>query len=81
MSKLNTAITPDTRTLDRLMQEYRELHTRLGTDLAKLARGPRFSTAYHDVLADLYSHLTLARCLAEELQTEMNRLDDQLPED
>ena len=81
MSKPNTAATPDTRTLDRLLEEFRELHARVGSNLAKLAKAPRFSDAYHDTLASLYSQLTLAKCLAEELQTEMNRLDDQLPED
>lgn len=80
MSKPNTAVTPDTRTLDRLLEEYRELHGQVGANLAKLADAPRFSDAYHDTLAALYSQLTLAKCLAEELQTEMNRLDDQLPE-
>jgi hypothetical protein len=81
MSKPNTAVTPDTRTLDRLLEELRELHARIGSDLAKLAEAPRFSDAYHNSLASLYSQLTLAKCLAEELQTEMDRLDDQLPED
>jgi hypothetical protein len=81
MSKPNTAVTPDTRTLDRLLEELRELHARIGSDLAKLAEAPRFSDTYHNSLASLYSQLTLAKCLAEELQTEMDRLDDQLPED
>jgi hypothetical protein len=81
MSKPNTAAAPDTRTLDRLLEEFRDLHSDVGANLAKLADAPRFSDAYHDTLADLYSQLTLAKCLAEELQTEMNRLDDQLPED
>jgi hypothetical protein len=81
MSKPNTAVTPETRTLDRLLKEFRELHAQMDPELAKLAGAPRFSAAYHDALAALYSQLTLAKCLAEELQTEMNRLDDQLPED
>ena len=81
MSKPNTAVTPETRTLDRLLKELHELHARMDPELAKLAGAPRFSPAYHDALAALYSQLTLAKCLAEELQTEMNRLDDQLPED
>jgi len=81
MSKPNTAVTPDTRTLDRLMGEFRELHASVGSNLAKLAEAPRFSDSYHDTLATLYSQLTLAKCLAEELQIEMNRLDDELPDD
>ena len=81
MSKPNIARTPDTRTLDRLLREFRELHAQTGSNLVKLAGAARFSDAYHDTLAALYSELTLARCLGEELQTEMDRLDDQLPED
>ena len=81
MNRTNPVVTPDTRTLDRLLEEFRDLHARVGSNLAKLAEAPRFSDAYHDTLASLYSQLTLAKCLAEELQTEMNRLDDQLPED
>jgi len=81
MSKPNTAVTPDTRTLDRLLEELRELHAQIGSNLEKLAVATRLSEPYHDALAALYSQLTLAKCLAEELQTEMNRLDDQLPED
>ena len=81
MSKLKIAVTPDTRTLDRLVEEYRELHANVGSNLAQLAKAPRFSGAYHDALASLYPQLTLAKCLAEELQAEMNRLDDQLPDD
>ena len=81
MSKPKTAAAPDTRTLDRLLEEFRELHAGVGSNLAKLAKATRFSDAYHERLAVLYSQLTLAKCLAEELQTEMNRLDDQLPED
>jgi hypothetical protein len=81
MSKPKTAATPDTRALDRLLEEFRELHARVGSNLAKIARVPRFSDAYHDRLAVLYSQLTLAKFLADELQKEMNRLDDQLPAD
>ena len=81
MNKPNTAVTPDTRTLERLLEEFRDLHAHVGSNLAKLAEAPRFSDSYHDTLAALYSQFKLAKCLAEELQTEMNRLDDQLPED
>jgi len=81
MSRLKTAVTPDTRTLDRLLEELRELHAQIGSNLEKLAVATRLSGPYHDALATLYSQLTLTRCLAEELQAEMNRLDDQLPED
>jgi hypothetical protein len=81
MKKPNTEATPDTRTLDRLLEESRDLHAGVGSNLGKLANAPRFSDTYHKTLAAFYSQLTLAKCLAEELQTEMNRLDDQLPED
>jgi len=81
MSKANTVVMPDTRTLDRLLEEFRELHACVGGNLAKLAGAPRFSDAYHYTLASLHSQLTLAKCLSEELQSEMNRLDDQLPDD
>ena len=81
MSKHKAAVTPDTRTFDRLLDEFRELHAQMGPNLTKIAAGPRLSDAYHDHLADLYSQLTLAKCLAEELQAEIDRLDDQLPED
>jgi len=81
MIKPKTAAMPDTRTLDRLLDEFRELHAQVGPNLTKLAEAPRFSDTYHDTLAALYSQLTLAKCLAEELHAEMDRLDDQLPED
>lgn len=81
MSETNIVVTPDTRTLDRLLEEFRELHAGVGSNLAKLAEAPRFSDDYHNTLAILYSQLTLAKCLSEELQSEMNHLDDQLPED
>jgi hypothetical protein len=81
MSKSKTVVIPETGTLDRLLEEYRELHKHVGQNLTKLSEASRLSPAYHDALAALYSQLTLAKCLAEELQAEMNRLDDQLPED
>jgi len=81
MTKPNTAATPDTRTLERLVDELRELHAQMGSSLTNLAAAVRFSDAYHDTLAALYSQLTLAKCLAVDLQAEIDRLDDQLPED
>jgi hypothetical protein len=81
MSGSKTVAIPETGTLDRLLEEYRELHERVGANLAKLSEASRLSPAYHDALAALFSQLTVAKCLAEELQAEMNHLDDQLPED
>jgi hypothetical protein len=81
MSKSKTAPTIDTRTLDALLVELTDLHAHLGTQLKELRSAARLSEPYHDSLAALYTQLTLLRTLAHDLQEEIGRLDDQLPED
>lgn len=81
MGKLKTEPAIDTRTLDRLLAELKDLHIRLGGELGKLADTPRMSDAYRDRLAEIYSQLTWLECLARDLKAEMDRVDDQLPDE
>ncbi len=81
MSKPKAEPAIDTRTLDTLLHELKEAHQRLGTKLQKLDRCAPLSDAYHDCLAEIYTDLTLVKCVASDLQTEMDRLTDQLPDD
>jgi bacterioferritin (cytochrome b1) len=71
----------DTRTLDALIGELKDAHTRLGTELKRLEGAPRLSEAYHDTLIEIYVQLTLWECLAGDLKAEMDRITDQLPDD
>jgi hypothetical protein len=71
----------DTRTLEGLLDDLREASQRLNAELGKLERAPRFSEAYHDTLAETYTLMTWLHGLSADVQTEIERLDDQLPED
>jgi hypothetical protein len=71
----------DTRTLDGLIEDLRGLDGRLGGELRKLQGVEPLSEAYHDALAEIYSLLTVLQGLASDLQTEMDRLDEQSPEE
>ena len=81
MNKPKAEPATDTHTLDALLQELKEAHQRLGTKLQKLGRCAPLSDAYHDCLAEIYTDLTLVKCVASDLQSEMDRLADQLPDD
>jgi len=81
MSKRNTAVDIDTRTLDGLLDDLRDLHSRLDRGLRQLDSSPRLSEAYLDHLSEIYTLMTWVRGLAPDLQTEIERLDDQLPDD
>jgi hypothetical protein len=81
MGKLKTEPAIDTRTLDKLLAELKDVHGRLGDELRKLESAPRMSDAYRDRLAEIYTQLTWLECLARDLKAEMDLLDDQLPED
>ncbi len=71
----------DPRTLDALLQELKDVHLRLGAKLQTLDRCERLSEAYQDCLAEIYTDLTLVKCVASDLQDEMDRLTDRLPAD
>jgi hypothetical protein len=71
----------DTGTLDALIEELRDFDGRLGLQLRKLQRAERLSPGYHDALAEIYTLLTVLQGLASDLQTQIDRLDDQLPDD
>jgi len=81
MSKRNTAVGIDIRTLEGLLDDLRDLHSRLDRELLQLESSPRLSEAYLDHLSDIYTLMTWVKGLAPDLQTEIERLDDQLPED
>jgi ABC-type transporter Mla subunit MlaD len=71
----------DTRTLDGLLDDLREVSQRLNAELGKLERAPRLSGAYHDALGEVYTLMTWLHGLSADVQTEIERLDDQLPDD
>ncbi len=71
----------ETRTLEALLAELGDIQRRLGPQLEKLESAKRFSDAYHDALAEVYTQLTWLECLARDLKAEIDRIDDQLPED
>ncbi len=81
MDKPRTQHEMDTRTLEGLLEDLREVHQRLGDELRKLEDATRLSEAYHDCLAEIYTLMTWLEGLAPDLKTEMERLDDQLPDD
>jgi len=71
----------DTRTLDGLIEDLRGLDGRLGVELQKLQGAERLSERYHDALAEIYTLLTVFQGLASDLQTEIDHLDEQSPDD
>ena len=81
MSKPKVVIDIDTRTLEGLLDDLRDLHTRLDGELLQLDSSPRLSEPYLDHLSEIYTLMTWMEGLAPDLQTEMERLDDQLPDD
>ena len=81
MGKLKTEPAVNTRTLDRLLAELKEQHSRLGDELRKLQDTPPMSDAYRDRLAEIYTQLTWLECLARDLKAEMDHVDDQLPDE
>ena len=70
----------DTRTLEGLLDDLREVSQRLNAQLGKLERAPRLSEPYHDSLAEIYTLMTWLHGLSADVQTEIERLDDQLPD-
>ena len=81
MDKPKTQPEIDTRTLEGLLDDLREVHQRLGAELRKLDGATRLSEPYHDALAEIYTLMTWLEGLAPDIKTEIERLDDQLPED
>jgi hypothetical protein len=81
MSKRNTTIDIDVRTQEGLLDDLRDLHGRLDRELRQLDKSPRLSEAYLDHLSEIYTLMTWMEGLAPGLRTEMERLDDQLPDD
>ena len=75
------AIDIDTRTLEGLLDDLRELHGRLDRELRQLETRPRLSETYLDHLSDIYTLMTWMEGLAPDLKAEMDRLTDQLPDD
>lgn len=67
----------DTRMLDGLIEELRGLDARLGLQLRKLQEAERLTEGYHDALAEIYTLLTVLQGLASDLQTEIDRRDEQ----
>ena len=80
MSKRNIAVNIDIRTLEGLLDDLRDLHSRLDRELSQLESSPRLSEAYLDHLSEIYTLMTWVKGLAPDLQTEIDRLDDQLPQ-
>jgi hypothetical protein len=81
MSNKKAAIDIDTRTLEGLLDDLRDLHARLEVELRELDKSPRLSEDYLDHLSEIYTLMTWAKGLAPDLQTEMDRLDDELPDE
>lgn len=81
MSKQKVALDIDTGTLEGLLNDLRDLHSRLDRELRLLDKSPRLSEAYLDHLSEIYTLMTWAEGLAPDIQTEILRLDDQLPDD
>jgi hypothetical protein len=81
MSRRKLAIDIDTRTLEGLLDDLRDLHGRLDRELRQLEKSPRLSEAYLDHLSEIYTLMTWVEGLAPDLQAEMDRLTDQLPDD
>ncbi len=81
MDERKVELAIDTGTLDALLEELRDFHGRLGLQLQKLRGAERLSPGYHDALAEIDTLLTVFRGLASDLQTQIERLDDQLPDE
>ena len=81
MKKSGTQPEIDTRTLEGLMDDLRQVERRLNAALKKLDGATRLSDEYHDLLAEIYTLMTWMRGLAPDIQVEMERIDDQLPDD
>ena len=81
MKKSGTQPEVDTRTLEGLMDDLREVEQRLNAALRKLDGAARLSSEYHDSLAEIYTLMTWMRGLAPDIQVEIERIDDQLPDD
>jgi hypothetical protein len=77
--KIKTEI--DTRTLEGLLEDLRDASQRLNAELGKLERAPGLSEPYHDALAQIYTLMTWFHGLSADVQTEIEQLDDQLPDD
>jgi hypothetical protein len=81
MSKPKTQSEIDTRTLEGLLDDLREAHRRLGAELEALSASARLSDEYYDHLAEVYTLMTWLEGLAADVKTEVERLDNQLPDD
>ena len=81
MDKVNVGTSMDRRTIEGLLDDLREAHRRLGVELGKLEGAEPLSDAYHDAVAEIYTVLTWLEGLAPDIKTEVDRLDDQLPDD
>jgi hypothetical protein len=81
MKKSETQPEVDTRTLEGLMGDLREVESRLNAALKKLDGAARLSNEYHDALAEIYTLMTWMKGLAPDIQVELERIDDQLPDD
>ncbi len=81
MDEHKVQLAVDTGTLDALLEELRDFHGRLGSQLQKLQGAERLSPGYHDALAEIYTLLTVFPDLASDVQTQIDRLDDQLPDE
>jgi hypothetical protein len=51
------------------------------SELRQLEKSPRLSEPYLDHLSEIYTLMTWVEGLARDLQAEMDRLTDQLPDD
>ena len=71
----------DTRTLEGLLDDLKEVERRLGVALRKHDAAVRLSDEYHDALSDISTLMTWVQGLARDIQEEMERVDDQLPDD
>jgi len=81
MSRRKLAIEIDTRTLEGLLDDLKDLNGPLDRELRQLEKSPRLSEPYLDDLSEIYTLMTWAKGLAPDLQAEMERLDNQLPDD
>ena len=65
--KIRTEI--DTRTLEGLLDDLREVSQRLSAELGKLERAPRLSEPYHDALAGIYTLMTWLHGLSTDVSS------------
>ncbi len=71
----------ETRTLEGLLDDLREVNQRLGRELGKLDSSTPLSEPYHDALAEIYTLMTWLHGLSSDVRTEIDHLDEQLPDD